>query len=158
MVDDGSTDTSASVADDYARRFSNVTLISSTNQGLGAARNLGVRHSRRLALEVKRRVSSEATDWVNRLPRRYDDCGFIAPIDMAPVTKSDAHRAGARWQLLMAVEVADIHREGPFRTKAWELELASAVGPDAAAVHLAFESGEGLILTVSPSPTQDGGR
>lgn len=46
MVDDGSTDGSRAVADDYVSRFPNVRLVATDNHGLGAARNRGVRHAR----------------------------------------------------------------------------------------------------------------
>ncbi len=46
VVDDGSTDGSAAIARGYARRHHAVSLVSNVNQGLGAARNLGVSNSR----------------------------------------------------------------------------------------------------------------
>ncbi|RKE20460.1 glycosyltransferase [Streptomyces sp. TLI_171] len=44
MVDDGSTDTSAELAAEYAARDPRFRLVQQANQGLGAARNTGVRH------------------------------------------------------------------------------------------------------------------
>lgn len=44
MVDDGSTDTSAAIAKEYAARDPRFRLVQQDNQGLGAARNTGVRH------------------------------------------------------------------------------------------------------------------
>lgn len=44
IVDDGSTDGSAAVATEYARRDPRVTLLTSVNAGPGPARNLGVQH------------------------------------------------------------------------------------------------------------------
>ncbi len=44
LVDDGSTDGSAAIAADYARRHPNVELLQTSNHGLGAARNTGSRH------------------------------------------------------------------------------------------------------------------
>lgn len=46
LVDDGSTDGSAAVAQRYASRHAHITLVGTANRGLGAARNLGVEHSR----------------------------------------------------------------------------------------------------------------
>ncbi|MCS4594594.1 bifunctional glycosyltransferase family 2 protein/CDP-glycerol:glycerophosphate glycerophosphotransferase [Brevibacterium sediminis] len=45
VVDDGSTDGTASVADDYARRHKRVRVIHKQNAGLGAARNTGLENS-----------------------------------------------------------------------------------------------------------------
>ncbi|MEV7216043.1 glycosyltransferase [Kitasatospora cineracea] len=44
MVDDGSTDSSAAIAERYAGRDPRFRLVRQQNQGLGAARNTGVRH------------------------------------------------------------------------------------------------------------------
>jgi len=44
MVDDGSTDTSAVIAKEYAAKDSRFRLVQQENQGLGAARNTGRRH------------------------------------------------------------------------------------------------------------------
>ncbi|MEV4559132.1 glycosyltransferase [Kitasatospora sp. NPDC049285] len=44
LVDDGSTDTSAAIAERYAERDKRFRLVQQENQGLGAARNTGVRH------------------------------------------------------------------------------------------------------------------
>jgi len=44
MVDDGSTDSSAAIAEAYAAKDSRFRLVSQQNQGLGAARNTGCRH------------------------------------------------------------------------------------------------------------------
>jgi glycosyltransferase involved in cell wall biosynthesis len=46
LVDDGSTDRSGEIAESYARRHRRVRLVRTANQGLGAARNTGVRHAR----------------------------------------------------------------------------------------------------------------
>ncbi|MBT1173158.1 glycosyltransferase family 2 protein [Bifidobacterium sp. MA2] len=43
LVDDGSTDSSGSIADDYARKDSRITVIHQTNSGLSEARNSGIR-------------------------------------------------------------------------------------------------------------------
>lgn len=42
LVDDGSTDRSGQIADDYANRYAHIRVIHQTNQGLSMARNAGV--------------------------------------------------------------------------------------------------------------------
>lgn len=46
LVDDGSTDGSATIADSYAARYSTIRTIHQTNRGLSAARNAGLRIAR----------------------------------------------------------------------------------------------------------------
>lgn len=45
VVDDGSTDSSGSVAEEYAARDPRLRVVHTENRGLGAARNEGVRHT-----------------------------------------------------------------------------------------------------------------
>jgi CDP-glycerol glycerophosphotransferase len=51
MVDDGSTDSSGTIAKNYAKEFENFYLVTKQNNGLGAARNTGVQ-------------TIETTDWL----------------------------------------------------------------------------------------------
>lgn len=46
LVDDGATDTSPKICDDYARRYSGVKVIHKSNGGLGSARNAGMKEAR----------------------------------------------------------------------------------------------------------------
>ena len=45
IVDDGSTDSTGAVADDYASRYPNVTALHKENGGSSSARNLGIAHA-----------------------------------------------------------------------------------------------------------------
>lgn len=44
-INDGATDNSLLIAENYAQRHSNIRIISQSNQGLSAARNTGIRHA-----------------------------------------------------------------------------------------------------------------
>ncbi len=46
IVDDGSTDSSRSIAEEYEKKYSNIRIISQENGGLGAARNTGILESK----------------------------------------------------------------------------------------------------------------
>lgn len=46
VVNDGSTDNSCEIAQNYANRYANVTLITQENQGLSGARNTGIKHAK----------------------------------------------------------------------------------------------------------------
>ncbi len=45
VVDDGSTDSTGSVADEYADKYQNVTALHKENGGSSSARNLGIKHA-----------------------------------------------------------------------------------------------------------------
>lgn len=45
IVNDGSTDNSLVIAEEFAKSFSNVSVITQSNAGLSAARNTGLRHA-----------------------------------------------------------------------------------------------------------------
>lgn len=42
LVDDGSTDNSAQICDEYATKYKNITVIHKKNEGLGSSRNIGL--------------------------------------------------------------------------------------------------------------------
>lgn len=46
LVDDGATDTSPKICDEYARRYPRVKVIHKLNGGLGSARNVGMKEAR----------------------------------------------------------------------------------------------------------------
>ena len=45
VVDDGSTDSTGSIADEYADKYQNVTVLHKENGGSSSARNLGLKHA-----------------------------------------------------------------------------------------------------------------
>lgn len=45
VVNDGSTDNSGDIAQQYADKYANITLINQSNQGLSGARNTGIKHA-----------------------------------------------------------------------------------------------------------------
>lgn len=45
VVNDGSTDNSGEIAQQYANRYANIFLINQVNQGLSGARNTGIKHA-----------------------------------------------------------------------------------------------------------------
>lgn len=46
LVNDGSTDESGTICEEYAKRYSNISMIRQKNSGLSSARNTGIRASR----------------------------------------------------------------------------------------------------------------
>ena len=46
IVNDGSTDKSAEIIENFAKKNKNVTVINQSNQGLSAARNTGIKNAR----------------------------------------------------------------------------------------------------------------
>lgn len=46
LVDDGSTDSSASICDSYAKNYSFISVIHTPNRGVSAARNLGIKSAK----------------------------------------------------------------------------------------------------------------
>lgn len=46
VINDGSTDNSGEIAQQYADKYANITLINQENQGLSGARNTGIKHAK----------------------------------------------------------------------------------------------------------------
>ena len=46
VIDDGATDSSGDIADDYAKKYDNLKVIHKPNGGLGSARNAGLQHAK----------------------------------------------------------------------------------------------------------------
>ena len=46
VVNDGSTDNSGEIAQQYADKYANIKLINQANQGLSGARNTGIKHAK----------------------------------------------------------------------------------------------------------------
>jgi glycosyltransferase involved in cell wall biosynthesis len=59
LVDDGSTDESGTICDEYANRDSRIRVIHQTNQGAGAARNRGIQ-----AAQGKYLIAPDPDDYV----------------------------------------------------------------------------------------------
>lgn len=76
LVDDGSTDTSGSMCDGFARKFPNVTVIHKTNGGLASARNAGMEYARG---EYVAFVDSD--DWMEQEAYKtmYEKCRTTKP-------------------------------------------------------------------------------
>jgi hypothetical protein len=107
VVDDGSTDGSRAVVDGYVQGHPNVRLVASENRGLGAARNLGVRHCRGALLAF-----ADSDDEV--MPDAY--AGMVSALDesgsdlvVGGVVRN--HRDG----VTMSVRQRDLHRERRLR-------------------------------------------
>ena len=98
-------------------------------------------------MHVKQRPVADATQWVARMPQRYQGSGFVARVDVDALTPGGV-KEGHRWQVRLSVDVADIHREGPFRTKAPAVRLPWG-GEGNCAAQAAFEPDDGLVITVA---------
>lgn len=63
VVNDGATDNSGRIAEDYANRYANMKVISQSNMGLSAARNVGIENARGQYIWF---VDSD--DWIDSTP------------------------------------------------------------------------------------------
>ena len=46
LVDDGSTDCSGLICDEYAKKDARITVVHTENKGVSSARNLGIKHAK----------------------------------------------------------------------------------------------------------------
>lgn len=84
LVDDGSTDSSPDICDEYAQKDYRVKVIHQSNQGPGPARNAGMDASESLYIGF---VDSD--DYI--LPDMYRKMLLLAMADKAPVVKCEVH-------------------------------------------------------------------
>jgi CDP-glycerol glycerophosphotransferase len=75
MVDDGSTDGSAAIAEDFAERDPRFRLVTQENHGLGYARNTGVAHAGGELLAFADSDDVVPSDAYERLARSLDATG-----------------------------------------------------------------------------------
>lgn len=65
LVDDGSTDNSGQICDEYAKTYENITVIHKKNQGLGPARNSGLD-----VVDTEYVAFVDSDDWIS--PETYE--------------------------------------------------------------------------------------
>ena len=89
IVNDGSTDDSASIVTEYAKNYNNVYLINQRNQGVSVARNTGIKHAK-----GKYVCFVDADDYLSMdgLDRIVD----IAEKEEADIVTYDAHMLSER--------------------------------------------------------------
>lgn len=78
-VDDGSTDGSARIIEDYQRQFSNFVSIRTQNQGLERACNLAIRkakHHRMMRIDADDKIAPNLLSQMNRSIRENPDFDF----------------------------------------------------------------------------------
>ncbi len=73
LIDDGSTDSSGHICDEYARKHSDVIVVHQENQGLSGARNTGLKHARGEWLTFV-----DADDWVDTNMLELFQCYILA--------------------------------------------------------------------------------
>jgi hypothetical protein len=107
-----------------------------------------------LTLQVEQRPSPAASEWVGRLPQRYDDGAFEAWLDPAVLRARAARHAeepngnGERWEAELTVTVGGIRRTGRFRSKAADAGLPMTIAGKPRLV-AGFEPERGLVVKVA---------
>lgn len=100
-----------------------------------------------LPMTVEPRPTSEVTTWVDRLPQRYDEGGFVARIGSPALWDAVASGRGP-WRVIVSVTVDQIARSGLFRSKADGVQLPLVMtGDTAGQLQLDFRPEAGLVLT-----------
>ncbi len=104
VVDDGSTDGSRAVVDEYVGQHPNIAVVTTENRGLGAARNLGATHIRGQLLAFVDSDDTLPRDAYAKLVAALDESGS----DFA-VGAVQRHRGERR--LPLTPRQRDLHRE-----------------------------------------------
>ena len=117
VVNDGSTDQSLAIAQEYEQRYSNVHVISQKNQGLSAARNTGMEHATGEYIGFL-----DSDDWacLDMFESLYDraikDCADLVIAD-AKVVWEDLHEIGQFFDRTLWNELPDRCKIGPLRVQ-----------------------------------------
>ena len=75
MVDDGSTDNSPAICDDFAARYDNIRVIHQENKGLSGARNAGMNVARGELITFVDSDDSLHPEMLERLFRQMEETG-----------------------------------------------------------------------------------
>jgi Glycosyl transferase family 2 len=108
----------------------------------------------RVTLQVDLRPSAAASEWVGRLPQRYDAGAFEAWLHPAVLRAWAARHAEKptgnckRWEAELTVTVGDIRRAGRFRSTAADSRLPLTI-PGNPRVVARFDPERGLVVEVA---------
>jgi Glycosyl transferase family 2 len=108
----------------------------------------------RLTLQVQPRPSPAATQWVGRLPQRYDDGAFEAWLNPAVLRAWAAgHVEGPienckRWEVELSVTVGGVRRTGRFLSRAADAGLPLTIAGNPRLV-ARFNQERGLVIEVA---------
>jgi glycosyltransferase involved in cell wall biosynthesis len=77
LIDDGSTDESASIASHYAKQDRRVSLLTQSHSGQSAARNKGIEHAKGLFIAFVDADDTIAPDWLARHLSAIDGVDYV---------------------------------------------------------------------------------
>lgn len=78
IIDDGSTDSSGKICDDFAKKYRNIVVFHEKNHGVSAARNFGIKHAKGKYIMFVDSDDTLEKDWINVLEKIDDkDIYFI---------------------------------------------------------------------------------
>ena len=94
LVDDGSTDSSGSLCDEYAEKYENIRVIHQVNGGLSEARNTGIRNATGeyiLFVDSDDYIASGAVSKINQVIEQNDkpDVVFLEAVKVYPDEKTE---------------------------------------------------------------------